>query len=104
MHQRARLEAAPGLAEGLLDTPFGLRRQQRRSRKCSNPVKLHDAMLAFAVARRSPGIFSNSLEPGFDAALVEQQHSRDHILGHAFSGGPAQPIRSKIETEAVQIR
>jgi NAD(P)-dependent dehydrogenase (short-subunit alcohol dehydrogenase family) len=27
--------------------------------------KLHDAMLAFAIARRSPGIFSNSLEPGW---------------------------------------
>jgi hypothetical protein len=23
----------------------------------------------------------------FDAALVEQQDSRDHVLGHAFSGG-----------------
>jgi NAD(P)-dependent dehydrogenase (short-subunit alcohol dehydrogenase family) len=27
--------------------------------------KLHDAMLAFAVARRWPGVFSNSLEPGW---------------------------------------
>ncbi len=27
--------------------------------------KLHDAMLAFAIARRSPGVFSNSLEPGW---------------------------------------
>jgi hypothetical protein len=33
----------------------------------------------------------------FDAALVEQQDSRDHTLGHAFSGGPAQPMRKKIE-------
>ena len=27
--------------------------------------KLHDAMLAFAVARRWPGVFSNALEPGW---------------------------------------
>jgi NAD(P)-dependent dehydrogenase (short-subunit alcohol dehydrogenase family) len=27
--------------------------------------KLHDAMLAFAVARRWPNVFSNSLEPGW---------------------------------------
>ncbi|ODR90031.1 SDR family NAD(P)-dependent oxidoreductase [Sinorhizobium alkalisoli] len=27
--------------------------------------KLHDAMLTFAVARRWPGVFSNSLEPGW---------------------------------------
>jgi NAD(P)-dependent dehydrogenase (short-subunit alcohol dehydrogenase family) len=27
--------------------------------------KLHDAMLAFAVARRWPSVFSNSLEPGW---------------------------------------
>jgi NAD(P)-dependent dehydrogenase (short-subunit alcohol dehydrogenase family) len=27
--------------------------------------KLHDAMLAFAVARRWPGVLSNSLEPGW---------------------------------------
>lgn len=27
--------------------------------------KLHDAMLAFAVARRWPGVFANSLEPGW---------------------------------------
>ena len=38
----------------------------------------------------------------FDAALVEQQHGRDHILGHVFSGGPAQPMRKKIETETIR--
>ncbi|PRH89048.1 short-chain dehydrogenase [Labrys okinawensis] len=27
--------------------------------------KLHDAMLAFAIARRWPGVFSNALEPGW---------------------------------------
>jgi NAD(P)-dependent dehydrogenase (short-subunit alcohol dehydrogenase family) len=27
--------------------------------------KLHDAMLAFAIARRWPDVFSNSLEPGW---------------------------------------
>jgi hypothetical protein len=37
----------------------------------------------------------------FDAVLVEQQDSRNHILGHAFSGGPAHLLRVEIETEAI---
>jgi hypothetical protein len=37
----------------------------------------------------------------FDAALVEQQDSRDHILGHALSGGPAHFLRIEIKTEAI---
>jgi hypothetical protein len=46
MHQQARLEAAPGLAEGLLDTPFGLRRQAlARSEAC-----VRGAMPAYAHA------------------------------------------------------
>jgi hypothetical protein len=38
----------------------------------------------------------------FDAALVEQQDGRDHILGHAFSGGPAHFLRIEIETETIR--
>jgi hypothetical protein len=38
----------------------------------------------------------------FDAALVEQQDSRDHILGHTFSGGPAHFFWIKIEIEAIR--
>jgi hypothetical protein len=37
-----------------------------------------------------------------DATLVEQQHSRDHILGHAFSGSPAHFLWIKIETETIR--
>jgi len=37
----------------------------------------------------------------FDAALVEQQDSRDHVFGHALSGGPAHPIGRKIDTETI---
>jgi hypothetical protein len=37
-----------------------------------------------------------------NAALVEQQDSRDHILGHAFGGGPAHFLWMKIETEAIR--
>jgi hypothetical protein len=37
----------------------------------------------------------------FDAALVEQQDSRDHVLGHASSGGPADFLWMKIEPEAI---
>jgi hypothetical protein len=38
----------------------------------------------------------------FDAALVEQQDSRNHILGHALRGGPAHFLWIKIETEAIR--
>jgi len=38
----------------------------------------------------------------FDAALVEQQDSRNHILGHTFSGGPAHFLRMEIETETIR--
>jgi len=38
----------------------------------------------------------------FDAALVEQQDSRDHILGRTFSGGPAHFFWIKIEIEAIR--
>jgi hypothetical protein len=37
----------------------------------------------------------------FDAALMEQQHGRDHVFGHAFSGGPAHFLWIGIETEAM---
>jgi hypothetical protein len=36
------------------------------------------------------------------ATVVEQQDSRDHILGHAFSGGPAHFLRVEIETETIR--
>ena len=39
----------------------------------------------------------------FDAALVEQQDSCDHILGHAFSGGPAHFLWIKIDTETSSL-
>jgi hypothetical protein len=37
-----------------------------------------------------------------DAAVVEQQDGRDHILGHAFGGGPAHFLWMKIETETIR--
>jgi hypothetical protein len=35
------------------------------------------------------------------AALVEQQDGRDHVFGHALSGGPAHFLRIEIEAEAI---
>lgn len=41
--------------------------------------KLHDAMLAFAIARRWPGVFSNSLEPGWVATKMGGPGAPDDI-------------------------
>jgi hypothetical protein len=38
----------------------------------------------------------------FDAAVVEQQDSRDHVLGNALSGGPPHILRMKIDTETIR--
>jgi hypothetical protein len=53
----------------------------------------HDHLLKFKGAELRYNLF--------DAALVEQQDSRDHILGHAFSGGPAHFLWIKIDTETI---
>ena len=41
--------------------------------------KLHDATLAFAIARRWPGVFSNSLEPGWVATRMGGSGAPDDI-------------------------
>jgi NAD(P)-dependent dehydrogenase (short-subunit alcohol dehydrogenase family) len=41
--------------------------------------KLHDAMLAFAVARRWPSVFSNSLEPGWVATKMGGPSASDDL-------------------------
>jgi NAD(P)-dependent dehydrogenase (short-subunit alcohol dehydrogenase family) len=54
----ARLfKAAPARIEGNLES--------RRRQSDYAESKLYDAMLAFAIARRWPGVFSNALEPGW---------------------------------------
>jgi NAD(P)-dependent dehydrogenase (short-subunit alcohol dehydrogenase family) len=41
--------------------------------------KLHDAMLAFAIAQRWRGVFSNSLEPGWVATKMGGSGAPDDI-------------------------
>jgi NAD(P)-dependent dehydrogenase (short-subunit alcohol dehydrogenase family) len=42
-------------------------------------TKLHDVLLAFAVARRSPDVFSNALEPGWVATKMGGPGARDDL-------------------------
>ncbi|CAB3751265.1 short-chain dehydrogenase [Paraburkholderia humisilvae] len=51
-------------ADANLDDIFWRKRRWNGSAAYAES-KLHDAMLAFAIARRWPGVFSNSLEPGW---------------------------------------
>jgi NAD(P)-dependent dehydrogenase (short-subunit alcohol dehydrogenase family) len=46
-------------------------------------TKLHDVLLAFAVARRWPGVFSNALEPGWVATKMGGAGATDDLdTGH----------------------
>lgn len=46
-------------------------------------TKLHDVLLAFAVARRWPGVFSNALEPGWVATKMGGAGATDDLdAGH----------------------
>jgi NAD(P)-dependent dehydrogenase (short-subunit alcohol dehydrogenase family) len=42
-------------------------------------TKLHDVLLAFAIARRWPGLFSNALEPGWVATKMGGAHAPDNL-------------------------
>jgi NAD(P)-dependent dehydrogenase (short-subunit alcohol dehydrogenase family) len=42
-------------------------------------TKLHDVLLAFAVARRWAGVFSNALEPGWVATKMGGAHAPDNL-------------------------
>jgi NAD(P)-dependent dehydrogenase (short-subunit alcohol dehydrogenase family) len=42
-------------------------------------TKLHDVMLAFAIARRWPDVFSNALEPGWVATKMGGAHAPDNL-------------------------
>lgn len=65
-------------------------------------TKLHDTLLAFAVARRWPGVLSNSVEPGWVATKMGGPNaSGDLSLGHvtqawlAVSDDPAAQVTGK---------
>jgi NAD(P)-dependent dehydrogenase (short-subunit alcohol dehydrogenase family) len=46
-------------------------------------TKLHDALLAFAIARHWPDVFSNALEPGWVATKMGGAGARDDLdAGH----------------------
>ena len=42
-------------------------------------TKLHDVLLAFAIARRWPGVFSNALEPGWVATKMGGAVATDNL-------------------------
>ena len=65
--------------------------------------KLHDAMLAFSIARRWPEVFSNSLEPGWVPTKMggpgapddmDQAHLTQAWLAAGVSGS-SEPRRSR---------
>jgi len=56
-------------AEANLDDPTWQKRPWRGAEAYAES-KLHDVLLAFAVARRWPGVFSNALEPGWVATRM----------------------------------
>jgi len=65
--------------------------------------KLHDAMLAFAMARRWPGISSNAVEPGWVATKMGGPRAPDDLdQGHrtqvwlAVSDDPAAKVTGKL--------
>jgi NAD(P)-dependent dehydrogenase (short-subunit alcohol dehydrogenase family) len=65
-------------------------------------TKLHDVLLAFAVARRWPDVFSNALEPGWVATKMGGPGARDDLNeGHrtqawlAVSEDPAAKVTSE---------
>ena len=50
-------------------------RRPWRGNQAYSDTKLHDALLAFAVARRWPGVRSNALEPGWVATKMGGAHA-----------------------------
>lgn len=64
--------------------------------------KLHDTLLAFAIARRWPGVFSNAVNPGWVATKMGGASATDDLdLGHrtqawlAVSDDPAAKVSGK---------
>jgi NAD(P)-dependent dehydrogenase (short-subunit alcohol dehydrogenase family) len=51
----------------------------RRGIQAYSDTKLHDVMLAFAIARRWPDTFSNGLEPGWVATKMGGAHAPDDL-------------------------
>ena len=53
-------------------------RRQWRGTQAYSDTKLHDVMIAFAIARRWPDAFSNALEPGWVATKMGGAHAPDN--------------------------
>ncbi len=54
-------------------------KRQWRGIQAYSDTKLHDVMLAFAIARRWPDTFSNALEPGWVATKMGGAHAPDDL-------------------------
>jgi NAD(P)-dependent dehydrogenase (short-subunit alcohol dehydrogenase family) len=58
-------------------------RRPWRGQQAYSDTKLHDVLLAFAMARRWPDVFSNALEPGWVATKMGGQGATDDLdAGH----------------------
>src|SRR5262249_11665572 len=54
-----------------------------RGQQAYSDTKLHDVLLAFAIARRWPGVFANALEPGWVATKMGGANAPDDLdQGH----------------------
>jgi NAD(P)-dependent dehydrogenase (short-subunit alcohol dehydrogenase family) len=74
-------------------------KRQWRGTQAYSDTKLHDIMLAFAIARRWPDAFSNAMEPGWVATKMGGAHAPDDLdEGHrtqvwlAVSSDPAAEV------------
>jgi NAD(P)-dependent dehydrogenase (short-subunit alcohol dehydrogenase family) len=61
-----------------LDDLLWVRRRWHGTQAYSD-TKLHDVMLAFAIARRSPHVFSNAMEPGWVATKMGGPNAPDDL-------------------------
>jgi NAD(P)-dependent dehydrogenase (short-subunit alcohol dehydrogenase family) len=58
-----------------------------RGQQAYSDTKLHDVLLAFAIARRWPDVFSNALEPGWVATKMGGPGATDDLdAGHRTQG------------------
>ena len=62
---------------------LGWQERSWHGQQAYSDTKLHDVLLAFAIARRWPGVFSNAIEPGWVATKMGGRSATDDLdQGH----------------------
>ena len=62
---------------------LGWQERSWHAQQAYSDTKLHDVLLAFAIARRWPGVFSNAIEPGWVATKMGGRSATDDLdQGH----------------------